>query len=103
MLWIFTPMEVLFFSVGMLAMALIWLFKTLSDRYSISWSAFSLSIVGGLGVLFTILWSVSSIVEGETQASAMGLLVIGSPSLILLALARRLVSQNMRSQGEAAS
>ncbi len=88
---IFTGIEILFFALGVIAtlltLGLVWLNK----KYRFQWYTWVLSLTGAFLALFTIAWSVSSLLEGETQAANMGLLVFGAPVLITFGITRRLL------------
>jgi len=93
---IFTANEILFFCLGILGtsltVSLIYLRKTLPFR----WHSTALAASGILLALFTIAWSVSSILENEARASGMGLLIFGVTTLVCFGLARQLVAKEMK-------
>lgn len=91
---IFTGIEILFFILGagliLLAQGLIFLKK----MYNLDWKGM---ILGGLGTvlaLFTVAWSVSSILEGEPQAASMGLLIFGAPVLVIFGFFKRVFAKS---------
>ena len=93
---IFTANEILFFCLGVLGtsltVTLIYLRKTLPFR----WHSTVFAASGILIALFTIAWSVSSLLENEARASGMGLLIFGVTTLICFGLARQLVAKEMK-------
>lgn len=92
---IFTGIEILFFVLGALSVLMIGGLVLLKRRFGFDWKG---AVLGGLGVfliLFTIAWSVSSILEGEPQAANMGILVFGAPVLVIFGIMRRLIKHQV--------
>ena len=83
--------ETLFFCLGVLGTLLGGALVVLQKTHEFRWYANLLAAIGIFLLLFTIAWSVSSVLEGEPQAANMGLLVFGLPTLLLLGVTRRLV------------
>lgn len=88
---IFNGIEILFFALGVISTLLILVLIYMNKKYTFKWYSWVLSILGIFLIVFTIGWSVSSILEGETQAANMGLLAFGLPALIILGITRKLV------------
>ncbi len=88
---IFTGIEILFFTLGVITTLLIFGLVWLNKKYRFQWYTWILSATGAFLIVFAMAWSVSSILEGETQAANMGLLVFGAPVLILFGITRRLM------------
>lgn len=88
---IFSGIEMLFFTLGVIStLSLIAMVKW-NKIYKFDWKAWSLLGLGLFLMIFCMAWSVSSVLEGEPRAASMGMVVFGLPSLVLLALARRVV------------
>ena len=90
---VFTGDEILFFCLGLVAIVLAYVLVKLSRRYTFKWYTWLLSIIGGVLLVFTIGWAVSSTLEGETQAANMGLIVFGLPVLIIFGIVSRLIAK----------
>ena len=71
---IFTGIEILFFWLGVITTLLVGGLVWLNQKYTFNWYIWTLSISGAILLVFTIAWSVSSVLEGEPQAANMGLL-----------------------------
>jgi len=87
---IFKGIEVLFFMLGILSTI-----GTFSVVYYYKKIHFSIPVLlticlGVFLLVFSVAWSVSSMLEGEPRAASMGMVVFGIPSLILIVLGRRL-------------
>jgi len=88
---IFSGIEMLFFTLGVIStLSLIAMVKW-NKIYKFDWKAWFLLGLGFFLMIFCLAWSVSSVLEGEPRAASMGMVVFGLPSLVLLALARRVV------------
>lgn len=83
-------MALMTFFMGLFFVGYFWLFNTwrTKKKYSITW-------LGWLGItltlimaLFTIAWSLSSVLEDTMQAAGMGLLIFGGIAIIFGALTR---------------
>ena len=72
---IFNGIEVLFFILGAMAVLLINGIVFLKNRYPFRWYTTLLAVLGSFLLVFTVAWSVSSIIEGETRSAGMGILV----------------------------
>ncbi|MCG8634850.1 MAG: hypothetical protein MI863_13535 [Desulfobacterales bacterium] len=84
---IFSGVEILFFFLGMLTAAGIAGLAALKLKYAAGWKTLSMCAAGLALVLFTIAWSVSSILEREHQAANMGVVFFGLPGILLLGMA----------------
>jgi len=84
---IFTGTELLFFFLGMLTFAGILGIYLLKTRLGAHWQSLALAGTSLFLGIFTLAWSVTSILENEHQAANMGLLFFGLPALLLLAVA----------------
>ena len=93
---IFNGIEILFFILGAITVLLINGIIFLRKRYPFRWYSTVLAGVGAFLVIFTVAWSVSSILEGETRSAGMGILVFGVQALICFGLARQLVVKEMK-------
>lgn len=72
---IFTANEILFFFLGALGTSLTFMLFYLRKALPFRWHATTLAACGIMLALFTISWSVSSLLENEARASGMGLLI----------------------------
>lgn len=90
---IFTGIEVLFFVLGIITTLLGFGLVQLNKKYQFQWHTWVLSIIGCFLIVFTIAWSVSSVLEGEIQAANMGLLVFGLPVLVIFGITRRFIKK----------
>jgi len=88
---IFTGIEMLFFWLGVISTLLTVALIKLNQMYNFKWYIWTLSITGAFLTIFTLAWTVSSILEGEPQAANMGLLVFGVPILLIFGVTRRLL------------
>ncbi len=93
---IFTGIEILFYVMGALTVLLIWGLFGLMRKYSFSLPAIILAALGILGILFTLMWFFSSLIEGELQSANMGLTMFGIFSLCCFGVARQLVVKTMK-------
>ena len=86
---IFTGVEMLFFSLGVLTtlgVGAVVYFNRIYKFKALTWT----TILTGLFLfLFCIAWSWASFLEGEPRSSSMGLVVFGIPAIILLVLGRK--------------
>ncbi|NOU58473.1 hypothetical protein [Marinifilum caeruleilacunae] len=87
---IFTGIEILFFSLGVLSTLAIGLIYYYNQKLKFSVPAWTTSILGAFLFIFGIAWAFSSVLEGEPRAASMGLIVFVIPSLILLLFSRKL-------------
>lgn len=90
---IFSGIEVLFFSLGVISTLLTIGIIKLHKENNFKWYTWLSSVTGAFLVVFTIAWSVSSVLEGEIQAANMGLIMFGLPSLILFGLTRKILTK----------
>jgi len=60
-----------------------------SKRYQLNWLAWSGLSLGIVLLLFSIAWSVGSVLEGVPRAASMGLLLFGLSGIVILTLAVR--------------
>ena len=90
---IITGIALLFLAVGILAgVSIAGLFQ-LSQRFVFRWYSW-IAVLSGISlVLCALAWSVTSILEHETQAAGMGVIFFGLPGIILLFLTGRTVTR----------
>ena len=88
----FTGTEMLFYTLGIITLLLVVGLIELNKKYHFQWYTWILSITGALLTIFSIAWSVSSLLEGETQAANIGLLVFGAPVLIIFGITKRVLN-----------
>ena len=92
----FSGEQILFFVLGILTMISVVVLIKSNKNYNFKWGAWTLGILGASLFIFAIAWSVSSVIEGETRAASMGMVVFGIPALIMLFLTRRLAVKSKR-------
>lgn len=86
---IFVGIEILFFILGALCTLLVVALVFYNKKYKFNWPTWVFYVLGAFFFVFTIAWSVSSVLEGEPRAASMGLVFFGILSLILFAIGRR--------------
>ncbi|MCP3875146.1 MAG: dehalogenase [Desulfobacteraceae bacterium] len=86
-----TSILVIFFLTGTLAGIFLSNIPALKRKYIIKWYAWIMMITGIVILLFTIAWSLSSVVENEPQSAGMSLIVFGVPGLCLLLFTKRIL------------
>jgi O-antigen ligase len=88
----------IWFLLGALVVLFVWGLRswTVKNQIKLSWLCGIGIITAVLLGLFTIAWSVSSIVEGENRAAVMGLLFFGIFSLIIFRLVWRKLKKNIQ-------
>lgn len=87
---IFTGIETLFFVLGVISTLGIATIVYYNRKLKYNVGAWVSLGIGLFLFIFSIAWSISSVLEGEPRASSMGLLIFGIPAIILLILGRRL-------------
>ena len=89
MLYLSIPILFLFIGIaaGMALMGLV----LLSKKYTFKWYTWLLSLAGLFHLLLGIAWSVTSVLEHESQAAGMGLILFAMPGIIMLFLTRRVL------------
>ena len=95
---IFTGIEILFFSLGVITTLAIGLIYYYNQKLKFSFSTWLSSCTGIFLFIFGIAWAVSSVLEGEPRAASMGLIVFVIPSLILLLFSRKLALKKVVSK-----
>lgn len=73
---------------GISALLGVWVYKLVKSNQG-GWKVLLPVITGGLLLLFSIAWSVSSVFEGEQKSASMGILIFGVPALLLIVLGWR--------------
>ena len=73
---------------GISALLGVWVYKLIRSN-SGGFKVLIPVITGGLLLLFTVAWSVSSVFEGEPQSASMGVMIFGIPALLLIVLGWR--------------
>jgi len=77
-------MELMWFCVGVLTSLAVILIITLSRQYRFNWIAWGGLGTGAFLILFTIAWSVGSVLEGVPRAASMGVILFAMPGIILV-------------------
>jgi hypothetical protein len=70
-----------------------WKIKT---KIRLSWLSWLGILLAVLLAFFTIAWSITSIIEGETQAAGMGLLIFGILTFLVIGLTRKRIIRDNR-------
>lgn len=88
-------MELMWFCLGVFLIACLWVLGNWNSKRAnkltfLGWGSSSLTL---LAFLFTIAWSISSAIEGETQSAGMGLVFFGGATLLLFAITLRLIKR----------
>ncbi len=89
---IFSGIEMLFYTLGVLSTLLVIGLIQLDKKYRLQWYTWLTSATGAFLAVFAIAWSVSSVLEGEVQAANMGLLFFGLPALLLFGVTKKLLN-----------
>lgn len=91
-------MNMLAFILGASIILFVWGLVSWKSKTQIrlSWLSWLGIIIAALLALFTIAWSITSIIEGETQAAGMGLLIFGIFTFIAIALTRKRIIRDNR-------
>lgn len=82
-------MDLVWYLLGSVSTLLaLWVYKLIKSNKG-GWKVLFPVIMGGLLLLFSVAWSVSSIFEGEQRSASMGVLIFGVPALLLIMLGWR--------------
>lgn len=87
---VFTGIETLFFICGVLSTLFVVGMIKYNKELKFNWQSWTLLILGAFLTVFTIAWSVSSVLEGVPRAASMGLVVFGIPAIVCILIGRRL-------------
>ena len=89
-------MALMWFCLGGFLIICLWCLISWNSQRSakLSLLGWGSSLVTLLAFLFTVAWSVSSVIEGEAQAAGAGLVFFGGGTLLLLAVTLRLVKRS---------
>lgn len=93
---IFSGIEVLFFILGAMTVLFVQAIIYLRKRYPFQWYSTTLAAIGAFLILFTVAWSVSSVLEGETRSAGIGILMFGVMAFICFGVTRQLVVKDMK-------
>jgi hypothetical protein len=77
-------MELMWYVVGVLAGVSGYLVYMLSKKYNLGFIGLGTLITGLFLILFTVAWSVGSVLEGVPRAASMGIVFFAMPGIILL-------------------
>ncbi len=83
----------LFFLLGMSTMGLVMLLFKMKHKYTFRLPARILISLGLMLLIFSVAWSVSSLIEFENQAAGIGLLFFGGSALLCFSAAVRFISK----------
>ena len=90
-------MELMWYVVGVLAGFSSYLVYTLSKKYNLGVIGLGSLITGLFLILFTVAWSVGSVLEGVPRAASMGIVFFAMPGIILLTFtAKRFLTARYR-------
>jgi len=90
-------MELMWYVVGVLAGFSSYLVYTLSKKYNLGVIGLGSLITGLFLILFTVAWSVGSVLEGVPRAASMGIVFFAMPGIILLTFtAKRFLTSRYR-------
>ena len=89
-------MNLMWFCIGVILIVGFWALRSWNSKRStkltlLGWGSSSITL---LSFLFTIAWSVSSTMEGETQSAGMGLVFFGGATLLFFAVTLRLTKRS---------
>ena len=89
-------MGLMWFCLGGFLIVCLWCLISWNSRRSakLSLLGWVSSLITLLAFLFTVAWSVSSVIEGETQAAGAGLVFFGGGTLLLFAVTLRLIKRS---------
>lgn len=76
--------------------SILFLYTTLKDKLTVT--TWITSIVGLIAVFFGLAWMISSIIENEMRAAAMGLMIFTGFGVILLIITVRMATSNKNSE-----
>jgi len=93
---IFTYLEVLFFSLGVLSTLAIECLIWLRWKHNASWGNIITLGIGLATIIVAIAWSVSAVLEGEPQAGSMGMMVMFVPGMLIASVGGRKVASALR-------
>ncbi len=79
-------MNLIFSLMGVLGGLAIFFLGYINVHYHCPWYGNILGVIAAVLIIFTVGWYGSSMVEGESRAANMGLLVFGLPALLLIGL-----------------
>jgi hypothetical protein len=82
-------MELMWYVVGLLAGFSGYLIHSISKKYNLGIIGLSGLVVGIFLILFTVAWSVGSVLEGEPRAASMGLVFFAMPGIVILTFTGR--------------
>jgi len=93
---IFTKIEILFFTLGVITTLSGCLLVKLNKKYKFNIALWLSFITGFLFLIFCLAWSISSIIEGEPRAASMGYIFFGLPGILLVINGSRLLKSRVK-------
>ncbi len=82
-------MDLVWYLLGGVSVLLgLWVYNLINSNRG-GWKVLLPVITGGLLLLFSVAWSVSSVFEGEPRSASMGIIIFGIPALLLIVLGWR--------------
>lgn len=88
---ILNGIEVLFFWLGVFSLAVAEILVWLRIKKQAGWLPIGVILTGSVTCLFAIAWAVSSVLEKESQSASVGLTIMLTPGLAILALGIKLL------------
>jgi len=90
-------MELMWYVVGLLAGVSGYLVYMFSRKYHLGVIGLGSLIIGLFLILFTVAWSVGSVLEGVPRAASMGIFFFAMPGIVLLTfIAKRFLTSRYR-------
>ena len=90
-------MELMWYVVGLLAGVSGYLVYMFSRKYNLGVIGLGSLIIGLFLILFTVAWSVGSVLEGVPRAASMGIVFFAMPGIVLLTfIAKRFLTSRYR-------
>ncbi len=84
-------MDLVWYLLGVATALLgVWVHSLIKNNRG-GWKVLLPVITGGLLLLFSVAWAVSSVYEGEPRSASMGLTLFGIPALLLIVLGWRMI------------
>jgi len=93
---IFSGIEVLFFVLGNITALSVIGMIYFHKKMKFKWPSWVCLILGTFLLIFGLAWSLSSIMEGESRAASMGMLLFVLPSILLIIAGIRMASKKVK-------
>lgn len=95
-------MSLITFCLGAMAVFILWGVSSWikKNHIRLSWLSWMGVILTAFLAFFAVAWFLSCIIERETQAAGMGLLIFGGLAFIVFGLTRKIIIRNTKSQSK---